>query len=424
MIIDRHNMGRSGEGLTATGAARSAEPDRGVVRVHTEADCVVHPAVWLLFTVIWLPFLSYPIRDLFAAHLSPPRLSVALAGMTIFVGIYLWLMLHDPFRDAPLSAGETAAHVALIVALTAIVLFLTLAYSIDWLWFVMYANMATAVKLPVRAAAPTIIGLTLLTILVGCAAADWTIASRIVSPVAAVAVVMIGISRLVVTIRELRAARQEIARLAIADERLRFARDLHDLLGHSLSTIAIKAALARRLLPGDPVRAMSELDDVQSVTQAALREVREAVTGYRQPALATELTNAREILGAAGIACQCEDTAGTLPPAAESVVAWAVREGVTNAVRHSRARRVTIRIRRTDDAVSADIIDNGDGDAGDARASSSNGGSGLRGLAERAAAGGGWIEAGPCATGGFRLHATLPLHDGAHQTTAVEERAR
>jgi two-component system sensor histidine kinase DesK len=215
---------------------------------------------------------------------------------------------------------------------------------------------------------------------------------------------MIGVGHLIRTIHALRAARAEIARLAVAEERLRFARDLHDLLGHSLSTIAIKTALAHRLLPDAPERAMHELDDVQTVTQDALREVRDAVTGYRQATLATELANAREILAAAGIACQCDDGAGMLPPAIESVLAWTVREGVTNIVRHSRARHATIRFQHAHDAVSAEISDDGAGE------SAGDGGSGLRGLAERATAVGGQVEAQPRPTGGFRLAATLPLN--------------
>jgi two-component system, NarL family, sensor histidine kinase DesK len=178
--------------------------------------------------------------------------------------------------------------------------------------------------------------------------------------------------------------------------------------------------LARRLLPGDPARAMHELDDVQTVTQEALREVREAVTGYRQPALATELANAREVLAAAGIACRCEETAGPLPPAIESVVAWAVREGVTNVVRHSRARHVAIRLQTADGSMRADIIDDGNSGAHASLPTSLNGsGSGLRGLAERAAAIGGSVEAGPRPTGGFALRVTLPLGDRVARATPV-----
>lgn len=386
---------------------------------------VVHPAVWALFTVIWLPFLFYPIRDLFAANLSPARLLIALAGMCVFVGIYLWLMLHAPFRDAPLTPAEIRLHVVLLIILTAMVLFLTLTYSIDWLWFMMYTNMAAAVKLPPRAAAPTIIGLTMLAAIVGRTITDWTVASRIVSPVAAVAVLMIGISRLVVTIRELRAARQEIARLAAAEavteERLRFARDLHDLLGHSLSTITLKNEVARRLIAGSPERAAREIDDAIAVAREALQEVREAVSGYRQPTLAIELRSATEILAAAGIACHCEDQHELLPPGVESVLAWAVREGVTNVVRHSNARHCTIRIAQVDGTIAAEVTDDGSARAAEAPRT----GNGLRGLAERAARQHGQFEAGPDAAGGFRLRVILPLTDATTTTVAtVEQRTQ
>lgn len=397
-------------GLNAADNEWSVEParDRSEIREKT-ADGVVPPVLWLLVTAIWLPFLFYPMRDLLQMHLSPMRLIIALAGAVIFVAIYLWLMLHDPFRDAVLSAQEYRMHLALLGTLGAVVLFLTFAYSIDWLWFLMYATIAAGVKLPLRSAAWVIIGLTVLAFGVGGATVGWLVAGRIVSPIGAVGFSMIGVARLVVTIRALRAARAEIARLAVAEERLRFARDLHDLLGHSLSTIAIKTALAHRLLPDAPERAMRELDDVQMVTQDALKEVRDVVTGYRQPTLMTELANARELLAAAGITCDCQDTSGTLSPAIESVLAWAVREGVTNIVRHSRARHATISIRQGHGTVSADISDDGERSPEASPTPRMRGGSGLRGLTERAAAIGGQIEARPGATGGFRLSVTLPL---------------
>lgn len=382
------------------------ESERGGIAARAAAEPVVSPALWALFTMIWLLFLFYPIRDLLAAHLSPVRLCIGLAGMVVFVGLYLWLMLHDPFRDAPLTPRELRLHLALIALLSAIVLSLTITYSIDWLWFIMYANMAAAVKVPTRAAAAIIAGQTLLTVVVGWVIEDWQIAGRIVSPVAAVAVVMVGISRLIVTIRELRAARQEIARLAVSEERLRFARDLHDLLGHSLSAITLKNELARRLILTNPERAVGELDDAIATAREALREVREAVGDYRQPTLAAELRSAREILEAAGIDCRYEDKAGALPPATESVLAWTVREGVTNVVRHSRARHCAIRVLRADGAASVEVTDDGAAPATDRP---NGAGNGLRGLAERAAKHGGRLDAGHVGTGGFRLHVTLPL---------------
>ncbi len=413
-------MVRHAEELSATREARSAESVRTTYALRGDAaDHVVPPAVWVLFTMIWLLFLFYPIQESLQAHLSPVHLSVAIAGMMSFVGIYLWLMLHDPFRDTPSSAKEVGTSALLIVVLCGIVLFLTLAYSINWLWFVMYANMSAAVKLPVRVAAPIITGLTILTVIVGGITADWTIASRIVSPVAAVAVLMIGISQLVVTIRELRAARQEIARLAVTEavveERLRFARDLHDLLGHSLSAITLKNELARRIITTQPDRAVQEIDDAIATAREALREVREAVAGYRQPTLAAELASAREILEAARIDCQSEDVGGMLPPAVESVLAWAVREGVTNVVRHSGARHCTIRVVRTTGTVTAEITDDGRGSAPSrAVGAMERSGYGLSGLAERAARQGGSVETGTSDTSGFRLSLTLPLDDDCH----------
>ena len=373
---------------------------------------VLPRGLWRLFSLVWLFFLVFPIYGLVHAHRTPGRVIATLAGMAIIIAAYLWLMLRRPFPGAALAPSATMPRLALLVALTACVLFLTLTESDDWYWFFVYAGIAAGVSLPARRAMGAIAGLMVVAAAVGGARVDWLQTGRIVLLVAAGGFGMVGVGRLIGAIGELRAARAEIARLVVAGERLRFARDLHDLLGHSLSTIAIKATLAYRLLPDAPERAMRELDDVQSVTQDALREVREAVTGYRQPTLAEELANAREILAAAGIAYECDNAAGTLPTAVESVAAWAVREGVTNIVRHSRARHVAIRIHRERDAVSAAITDDGSGDAHAMSGPPGDpGGSGLRGLAERAAAVGGRLDAHPCPTGGFHLAVTLPIED-------------
>nr|MDQ3841501.1 sensor histidine kinase [Actinomycetota bacterium] len=228
---------------------------------------------------------------------------------------------------------------------------------------------------------------------------------------------MIGVSRLVVTVRELRTAREELARLAVAEERLRFARDLHDLLGHSLSLITLKSELAGRLLPTAPEKAATEVRDIEGVARRALREVREAVAGYRQPTLDGELEDAREMLEAAGITCRIESKVGVLPNATDAVLAWAVREGVTNVIRHSRARSCEIRVTRDGEEVRAEISDDGLGSSAERDAPPSNG-SGLSGLAERVAASGGDLEAGSPPESGFRLRVSLPLRDGTSSTAA------
>jgi two-component system sensor histidine kinase DesK len=221
--------------------------------------------------------------------------------------------------------------------------------------------------------------------------------------VLAVGAVMVALGSVVRTNRELRAARLELAEAAVAEERLRIARDLHDLLGHTLSLIALKSELAAKLVDGDPGRARSELAEVQAVTRDALAEVREAVQGYRRRTVDEELEGAREMLTAAGIDCRVESTTAGLPARVESVLAWAVREASTNVVRHSGARACAFTLRSEANAVSLQVDDDG------GAAAVSSEGSGLAGLAERVRRLHGDLEAGARPEGGFRLRLTLPL---------------
>ncbi|HEX5451594.1 MAG TPA: sensor histidine kinase, partial [Candidatus Limnocylindrales bacterium] len=192
--------------------------------------------------------------------------------------------------------------------------------------------------------------------------------------------------------------------LAVSEERDRIARDLHDVLGHSLSLIAIKSELAGRLLPDDPGRARDEIQDVERAARESLASVRETIGGYRRPSLAAELDGARSALSAAGIAGTVEETAGPLPTAVDTLLAWAVREGVTNVLRHSRASRCTIRTSRQGGAAELAIVDDGP-----PIAPNPSPGSGLRGLAERLAAVGGRLETGLQPGGGYQLLVRVPL---------------
>jgi two-component system, NarL family, sensor histidine kinase DesK len=211
-------------------------------------------------------------------------------------------------------------------------------------------------------------------------------------------------------VNKLRDTRAELARMAVADERLRIARDLHDLLGHSLSLITLKAELAGRLLDADPERAAREVADLESVARRSLGEVRAAVTSYRQPSLAAELAAARHMLAAAGMDCQVQAAASiSLPPAIDALLAWTVREGATNVVRHSGAHTVTITVSVTADEASAEIADDGVGPAWDAARPGEQQGSGLSGLTERARAAGAEISSGEGPRGkGFRLLVRVP----------------
>lgn len=218
------------------------------------------------------------------------------------------------------------------------------------------------------------------------------------------------------TVRELRETRQELARSAVEQERLRFSRDLHDLLGHTLSVVVVKAEAVRRLAPRDLGAALAQAADIETVGRQALAEVREAVTGYRAGSLASELDRARSALAAGGIEAVVRQSGPPLDPRTEALLGWVVREGVTNAVRHSRAEHCVIEVRGTAEQVVLEITDDGRG----AAAGRPPGGTGLTGLAERLAAAGGTLEAGPREEGGFRVTVRLPVGE----ETAVREEVR
>ena len=201
----------------------------------------------------------------------------------------------------------------------------------------------------------------------------------------------------------LREARAELAEMAVAEERLRFARDLHDLLGHDLSLIALKAELAGKLLPAGADQAAGEVEEIRELTRTALRQVRLAVDGYRQPTLPSELAGAKVALEAAGIELRVDGVDGALDPDVESVLAWAVREGATNAIRHSGARHAAITVRAGADTTELEIADDGNG-----APPREGAGHGLTGLRERAQSLGGTVEAGAGPAGGFRVTVRVP----------------
>jgi two-component system, NarL family, sensor histidine kinase DesK len=257
------------------------------------------------------------------------------------------------------------------------------------------------------------------------------VSAIVVAPLAAFFAYSLG--RRADALDSLRRTRAELARAAVAEERLRIARDLHDLLGHSLSLITLKAQLAGKIISADPGGAAVQIAELESVARQSLSDVREAVAGFRQPDLSGELAAARQLLDAAGISTEVTpaDIDG-LAPAADAVLAWAVREGATNVVRHSLATHVAIRIGRDQDTVTAEIADNGpaapaddqgyvptvqgtltagpDGRALAARPRLSVSGSGLAGLTERVRSLGGDLSAGFLSPQGFVLRVVVPLN--------------
>ena len=383
------------------------------------------PVAWLLFTAVWLLFPVGFVIQVLRTDLSPVELLAFLTSIVAFVAVFLWLMLRYPFPYVELASQELRIRIGLLLVLAALALYIELVYGSGVPYRFMYVVIAGAVALPTRHAASMVAAVTVVAGAVYAVQAGWGAFATSwgdILPFPLIGIGMIAVSRLVVTVRELHAAREEIARLAVAEERLRFARDLHDLLGHSLSSITIKSELAGRLLPDAPERAAAEVRDIEGVARKALREVREAVAGYRQPTLGGELDDARQMLKAAGITCRIEHEAGVLPSATDVVLAWTVREGVTNVVRHSRAQHCVIRLMRDGEEVRAEITDDGLGFPPEHEAMT--GGSGLSGLAERVAASGGDFAAKPMPEGGFRLRVSLPPQAGVASAGEPTSRTR
>ncbi|MCF6745143.1 sensor histidine kinase [Blastococcus sp. KM273128] len=204
-------------------------------------------------------------------------------------------------------------------------------------------------------------------------------------------------------VQEMARSRGVQLQLAVAEERLRFARDLHDVMGRDLSTIAVKSQLAGELVRRGQPGAGEELADIARIAEGSLREVREVVRGYRSVDLAGELAGARSVLRAAGVACTVtgEDAGAALPEQVQTAFGWVVREAVTNVLRHSRATECTIALSVAPEEVQLSVVNDGagDGDRG--------WGNGLTGLAERLAGLDGRLRA-QAADGRFLLAATLP----------------
>jgi two-component system sensor histidine kinase DesK len=352
--------------------------------------------------LLGLLFLIGPLADLADSTLSPARVAAVLVALAAFVAVYLALL---PPIEWFSRRGERAlgGGIALLAALAALVLALGAPRSFALLFVYVIAVAGLVLPLApavaVIAAGATAVGLGLaLTGSDGSTVAAWTLT------VLGVGALTAALGQATRANEELRRAREERARLAVSEERVRIARDLHDLLGHTLSLVALKTELATKLIDSDPRRAEAELAEVQRVTREALADVREAVQGYRRVAFAEALESARATLAAAGIACRVDGVAPELPTDVESVLAWAVREATTNVVRHSHARTCAITLRTNGAGVALQVDDDGA-----ARPARNGDGAGLAGLAERARHLHGTLEAGARPEGGFRLRLTLPF---------------
>jgi two-component system sensor histidine kinase DesK len=219
--------------------------------------------------------------------------------------------------------------------------------------------------------------------------------------------VIYGLTRLTDLVREVHDARAEMARMAVTQERLRFARDLHDLLGYSLSAITLKSELIHRLVPVNPERARSEVASVLGVARQALADVRLVASGYRDMSLEAEAASVAEVMAAADVDLEVTIECGRLHPLVDTVLATALREGVTNILRHSKVQSCTIKVEIVGETVRLDLVN--DGVVASDPADSADRGSGLGNLRARLAAVGGELTAGVVAGDRFRLTAVAPV---------------
>jgi two-component system sensor histidine kinase DesK len=354
----------------------------------------------LVWAAIWLVFLGYPIADIVGGRYSPTRAVVAWICLVGFAALYLfgmWICLSLVPRVA------TGVQLLPLAALFVMGITLTLVFRGGWTGLLVYCGVAAGWTLRWRFLVPVLFALGVFMVVSGALLGySWADLGFITFLTVALGFTMLAFRRLIATVIELRSARAEVSRLAIADERLRISRDVHDILGHSLSVIALKSQVARRLMHSDPDAAAEAMGDVESVARESLAEVRAMVTGYRQRSLTDELQGARDVLDAAGIALAVTRDSFVPPAPVDSLLAWTVREGVTNVLRHSRAHHCEISLEASNGGFTVAIVDDGVGGIANA------GGSGLHGLRERVGAAGGHVEAGPGDRGGFRLQAYVP----------------
>ena len=378
------------------------------------------------FSGIWLVYLLAPVAGLFKGHHHPLWIAGGVVLAVAFCVLYVAVL-------ATWERYPRRAYVglAVIVALTVTA---CLVYGADWTSMWIYVSAATGFVFSGRRRAMVAVAA------VGACYAllawiDHVSTSQFLLellPVVLVGWAMVGFRLQLVLMFELRQARETVAKLAANEERLRLARDMHDLTGQSLSLITLKSELAaKRLaqLPDSPEldAVLTEISDIGRVSRQTLQDIREAVSGYRRPTLAIEIITARTSLEAAGMHLDDDPAltmrSGTFDPDAEAALAWCLREAATNVIRHSGARRCQIRLTERPGELSLEVSDDGRGLS--AAVGPQATGTGVHGMSERLSAVGGRfsVESTDRDGRGFRLVATVPLVPKAAQAPAELPRA-
>lgn len=343
-------------------------------------------------SAIWLLFLGFPITEAATAAAPLAWRFVGVVGVLLYAAVYVRGFLKLRHTESWAQVNRVGVvHLAAMGSITA-----AMALLIGWeaLGMVPFMVAMAMFTLPL----PVALGVWVAALVLAAMPAFSADPTR--SLVFVPIVLLVGVSTGVVRVLEQRGLehQQHQRELTLIQERERVARDVHDVLGHSLTAVSVKAQLAERLVDSDPEAARAELQQIQSLSRQALAEIRATVAGLRVARLADELQTAAASLADAGIALEVAGGPEDVDPRHRIVLAWVVREAATNVVRHSGARRCRIEL----GAAGVVVVDDGAGlgTGGD--------GNGLRGLRERVASGGGTLRLGPGDEGhGTRLEVTL-----------------
>jgi two-component system sensor histidine kinase DesK len=314
---------------------------------------------------MWLPFMLWFFADPYWKHASP----MLWIGNTLYGLAFIYLYLYAFSRPEP----RRLYAILIMLGMTAVAML----FNPGAFGFLIYTVAAAGFSTSLRRVLTFVVvelailafyvhwfhvplsgwaGICLLTLLVGFGNHHWAVSHC--------------------AEQKLQMAHNEIEHLATVAERERIARDMHDVLGHTLSLITLKSELARKLVDRDPERAKQEMRDVENTSRAALADVREAISGYRSDGIFAELARARATLETAGVKMECETARVSLSPAQESVLSLALREAVTNVVRHAQAQNCVVRLVHDDQLCKLEVADDGSGACAPE-------GNGLRGMRER-----------------------------------------
>ncbi|AKU19058.1 hypothetical protein VV02_17840 [Luteipulveratus mongoliensis] len=344
---------------------------------------------WLVISLI------APISQL-RALASPWAVLVVLLQTAAFFALTIPAGRGESVRR-PVGLAALAGQVAITIAAVA-------AWGEDWQTLFVLGAIIAGAGLDASAAPLAVLAVTAVaTLTLGLVRDDWEVAWIIALNCFLAGIATYCVYWLFTAVHELSRTREELASAAVSRERLRFARDLHDVLGHTLSVVVVKAEAVRRIAARDPAAAAQHAGDIETIGRAALQEVRETASGYRTSSWQHEIDSARLALTAAGVDLMVSGDAAGLSPAVERTVGWVVREATTNVVRHAQATTCRIELVREGSEVQVSVADDGQGGSGAE-------GNGLRGLRERVTQSSGSVRI-THDSNGFRLVAHLPVAD-------------